>query len=495
LPPRPAGRSRALLVLLSLSLLPGLGSRCAAWNFGVHDVDLGHGLRLTYWQLHEERVSETEREVTVAASLRAPPGRRDETIVLAASRSDGDSGLVVVDADLHFPARAAPGSGRHGFAPGPRPHVDTFRIRLPEGAAFDPAWLSFTALDRFGGALDVATAGTGRFRVEQIDGRWWLVTPDGHGFFSAGVSQVSPGGDFSPPIGRSPYNDNILALYGSEEGWAEVTGERLRSWGFNTLGAWSRSSLFAATLPHTPILSLNRAAPAVPGWPTGQTGQAIRDYFDPAFDDALVGRIEEARPCSEDPWCIGVFTDNELPFGRSVLQIGTYLDAYLTLPPGAPGKLELQAFFEERYGDVAAFNAAWSLDLASFDDIQQLDAVEGDGGFCNEVGRRADRQAFVARVAARYFERVHAALRGAFPDLLILGTRFLGVYTAPGIVSAAGPWVDVVSVNDYDWDEQGRGLFQSEGRPYGYLFLDDPLGDLETVHELSGRPVMVTEWT
>ncbi|MGH0030145.1 MAG: hypothetical protein ACQGVC_10170 [Myxococcota bacterium] len=464
-----------------------LGARCEFPWFGEHVVEVRGGPLLKYWRVGEQLVSETEREVTIAGRLLRRWRHQGELIVVAASR---DPRVVVVDAALRFPERLRWNERRRWER-----DVDTLRIRLPAELRFEPEFLEFVALDRFGGVLEVASTATGRFRVEEIEGHWWFVTPDGHGFFSAGVSQVSPGGDFSPPLGTSPYHDHIIALYGSEEGWAEVTQERLRSWGFNTLGAWSREELFSESLPHTPVLSLNRAAPAVPGWPTGQTGQAIRDYFDPAFDDGLVQRIEGARACSENPWCIGIFTDNELPWGASVLQRGTYVDAYLTLPPGAPGKLELQAFFEERYGDVAAMNDAWSLSLASFDEIQQLSALEDDAPYCNAVGRRDDRQAFVARVAGRYFERVHAALRAAFPDLLILGPRFLGVYTAPAVVSAAAPYVDVVSVNDYDWDAQGRGLFQSEGRPYGYLFLDDPVGDLETLHRLTGRPVMVTEWT
>jgi len=211
-------------------------------------------------------------------------------------------------------------------------------------------------------------------------------------------------------------------------------------------------------------------------------------------DDLWLHNIAVA--CAADPFCIGVFSDNELPFGRSVLQIGTYVDAYLTLPAGAPGKLALQAFFEERYGgDLSAFNTAWSLDLASFDAIQDLTGLEPDSGFCNEAGRRADRQAFVARAAARYFAVVDAALEAISPELLYLGTRFLAVYTAPAIYEAAAPHVDVVSINDYDWDENGRGLFRSEGTPYGYLFLDDPVSDLDLVHALTGKPLMITEWT
>lgn len=474
---------RSCLALLCLSLPVVVGPRCEPPEIHFRSVELGSGLTLWLWTGQQELLPDGRREVSVGAKLLAR-GRRSEVIVLAASQ---DASTVVLDAALRFRAR-------HGSPPGP-PERDTLRLRLAEGQFLDLGVLAFTALDRYGGALDVATAASGRFRVEEIDGRHWLVTPEGHGFFSAGVSHTTFGGDYSPPIGRSPYHDNALALYGDEETWAGVVDARLRAWGFNTLGAWSPPEHFAESLPHTPVLSLNRAAPEVPGWPTGQTGHPIRDYFDPRFDAALAGRVEEARPCAENPFCIGVFTDNELPWGESVIQRGTYVDAYLTLPPGAPGKLELQTFFEERYGDLAAFNAAWSLDLASFDEIQQLTEVESDDGFCNVDGRRADRQAFVARAAARYFERVHAALRGAFPELLILGTRFLGVYTAPAIVAAAGPWVDVVSVNDYDWDAEGRGLFKSEGEPLGYLFLDDPVTDLETVHEISGKPVMVTEWT
>jgi hypothetical protein len=489
--------SHRRIAALCLVALLGLGFKCQLPFTRVHQVDLGR-LTLRYWQVAQESVSSDEVESTFAAQLIGPHGALREVIVAVASRSPD---VVVVDAGLrfgpHVPTRPVAGSrhARHPFAERHTPNRDSFRIRQNLGASFHASTLAFRALDRFGGALDVESVATGHFRVEEIDGRYWFITPEGHGLFSAGLNHMSVRGDYSPPIDRRPYYENILALYGSEEGWAEVTEERLRSWAFNTVGAWSSTEYFETSLPYTPVLSLNRAAPPVPDWPTGQTGQAIRDYFAPEFEPALAARVEDIRPCAENPYCIGVFTDNELPWGRSVLQVGTYVDAYLTLPPGAPGKLELQAFFEERYGEITAFNAAWSLDLASFDDIQQLTFFEDDAAYCNEAGRRADRQAFVARVAARYYERVHATVRAAFPDVLILGSRLLAVYTAPAIYAAAAPFVDVISINDYDWDEEGRGLFRSEGEPYGYLFLDDPVSDLETVFDLTGRPIMITEWT
>ncbi len=74
--------------------------------------------------------------------------------------------------------------------------------------------------DQYGGWTGVAGRATGSFRVEEIDGVWWFITPEGHGFFSLGVDHLLPEGDFSPPLGRSPYQDNILARYGSELGRA-----------------------------------------------------------------------------------------------------------------------------------------------------------------------------------------------------------------------------------------------------------------------------------
>lgn len=441
------------------------------------------GYSIRYWKVSETRVSRTDFEYEFAAELTTDVPRATE---LLARISTSDPTTVPTDAGLRFP----PGPASTAAAA-----LDTFTIRQDRRALFDPAQLRVLLLDRFGGDLEKASTPTGRFRMDVIEGRHWFVTPDGHAFFSAGLNHITWHGDYSPPIDRRPYHEAVLAKYGDEAGWAAATEERLRSWGLNTVGAWSNDHLWP-TMPYTPVMSLNRAAPEVPGWPAGQTGQRIRDYFHPDFDANLPASAADAVACAADPWCVGVFSDNEMPWGRSVLQIGTYVDAYLTLPPDAPGKLALQTFFEARYaGDLAAFNAAWSLDLASFDEIQQLTALEPDAEFCNADGRRADRQAFVAHVAARYFEKVDAVLDAISPELLFLGTRFLAVYTAPAIYEAAASFVDVISINDYDWDANGRGLFRSEGAPYGYLFLDDPVSDLETVHALTGRPLMITEWT
>src|SRR5579864_3574478 len=87
--------------------------------------------------------------------------------------------------------------------------------------------------DRYGGWMKLAGTKTGFFHTQEIDGRWWLVTPDGHVFFSKGVDNVS----YRPEAASSPKPPADL------NGWAAATVRQLRGWGFNTAGAWSVSEL------------------------------------------------------------------------------------------------------------------------------------------------------------------------------------------------------------------------------------------------------------
>lgn len=355
--------------------------------------------------------------------------------------------------------------------------------------------------DRWGGWRAVKGVATGRFRVEQIDGVWWLVTPAGHGFFSTGVDYVTPAGDFSPPLGTAPYHRNIIARHGSETAWAEQTLARLREWRFNTLGAWSPHELFAGGIAYAVTLRFSAHAPAVPGLPPGiVTDRPVRDYFDASFEAAAVAEAEGAAGCAADPWCIGVFTDNEIALGHGIAQPLPFMDAYLRLPAGAPGKRALQEFLARRYAnDIDAFNESWGLALASFEQIQQLSNLAPAPSTppippADPPLRLADRRTFDAHVAARFYQVAHDALRGLSPELLILGSRLLLYSARPEVVEAIAPFVDVLSVNYYELTPATlnvmRGLALEYAIPFGELF-----DDLDAMHEISGKPLLIGEFT
>lgn len=361
-------------------------------------------------------------------------------------------------------------------------------LAVPPDANGEPGF------DPFGGWLGISTTATGRFRTEQIDGVWWLVTPDGHGMFSAGINGVRVLGDFAPALGTAPYRDNVLARYGSEAAWADVALGRLRDLNVNTIASWSDYGLFVQVMPYTPILGFARHAPAVPGVPLGFTGQPVRDYFHPSFVAGASVEAAGAASCAADPWCIGVYSDNELGWGPPVVLSLPLFDAYFRLPAGAPGKLALQSYLEARYGgDVAAFNADFALSLASFDDVQAMTAPPSSWNG-DAPARQAVRRAFSGVVAEQYFRTVHDALRAVDPTMLLLGARFLSYSTPPEVAAAAGPYVDVLSTNYYEFDPFWFDLAQSIGTAAGFIPAARLFDDVDTLYALTGKPILITEY-
>jgi agarase len=446
----------------------------------VHRVELGDFV-LEYWQVAARRVSRTQWEYDFRARLTNQGAAPDEIQAWVTSRTDA---TAVLDGALRF-GPVAPGATV--------PSADVFRVRHDRAVPFDPSALAWLEMDRYGGWKAIARPATGRFRVESVDGVWWLVTPAGHAYYCAGVTGFDPFGDFAPSLGTSPYHDHVLARHGSEAAWAEVAQDRFRAWNLNCVGGWSDTALFSDRIPYAVNGSFMSRAPAVPGWPAGITGRTPHDVFDPGFPAAAAAHAQQFAACAQNPWCIGVYSDNELAWGPGIFQIGTWVDAYMTLPAGAPGKRALQQFFEERYGgDVQVFNQVWGTQLARFDDLQTL-GVLGMNIFLESPERQQARQAFLGRAASRYFQVVHDALRAVSPELLILGARFSPPFTSRRVIEASGPWVDVVSLNDYEF-HPGILTLARDLDALGNLFLDGPFADLDTVYQITGKPQMITEY-
>ena len=81
-------------------------------------------------------------------------------------------------------------------------------------------------LDRYDGFLDTPGKRTGSFHTERIKDRWWLVTPDGHGFFGTGVSH---------PITSTSEGAITFGYNGSQEEWMRDSIRKMRQLGFNAV--------------------------------------------------------------------------------------------------------------------------------------------------------------------------------------------------------------------------------------------------------------------
>jgi len=128
---------------------------------------------------------------------------------------------------------------------------------------------------------------TGFFQVAEVDGRWLLITPDGRPFYSVGVNHVTANNNTDRETGVCPYCVAVDSTYESREAWAETTSERLASWGFNTIGAWSDDQLFAPLMPYTELLNY---------------GGGQSDYFSKEFMERVQEiTADKVVPLKDDP--------------------------------------------------------------------------------------------------------------------------------------------------------------------------------------------------
>lgn len=274
---------------------------------------------------------------------------------------------------------------------------------------------------------------TGFFQVALVGERWLFITPDGKPFYSVGVNHVTNNNNTDRETGICPYCEAVASIYETEEAWAEATSERLADWGFNTIGGWSREDLFAPLMAYTEILNF---------------GNGSSDWFAPEFE-AKAKQIAEERvaPLKDDPNLLGWFLDNELKWGKDWRSFNTMLDEYLLLEEGSPGRE-----IAEQFGD--------------------------------------DYEGFLTALATRYFRVVTEAIHGVDANHLILGARASSLSMPPQVPAAAMPYLDVFSVNFYATTE---GLYDALNKNWGPLVPIE--GWLEAYYELSGLPLMATEFS
>lgn len=329
--------------------------------------------------------------------------------------------------------------------------------------------------DRFGGwAEGPQLEATGWFRTQKIDGKWWLVTPEGHLFFSLGMDCVatfdrtwvtgrdglfewlpdreadtpfkpffsyqSQAHSWAEPINNegwtfSFYCANLVRKYGEDwhARWRDLAYRRLAAWGFNTLGSWCDGDVMAhSPLPYIAILRSGEARPIEAG--TGYWGK-MKDVFDPAFAESTCKAVADsigAHPAN--PLCIGYFADNELSWGDVP---GHTLDS----PPGQPCRRAFVEQLQARYAGLDALNEAWGTNAPDWDSLRAPQSPTD--------ASRADFDAYVYAFSRRYFDSVAAAVKERAPNQLYFGCRFAGK-PHPAAIRACADVADALSFNLYE---------------------------------------------
>lgn len=249
------------------------------------------------------------------------------------------------------------------------------------------------------------------------------------------------------------YRANLQRKYGISdeeplmEKWRETTVDRMLSWGFTSFGNWIDPAYY----------QMDRIPYFANGWIIGnfKTVSSGNDYwsplpdpFDPLFKErAHITAQQIGQEVKNNPWCVGVFVDNEKSWGKEGSTQSHYGIVINTLSRAAsesPTKKAFVSLMQAKYGDIAKLNDAWNIKLASW---QQF----ADGVSVSEFNDAmvADFSAMLEHYTGQYFKIVRQAVKHYLPNHMYLGVRFAGWGMTPETRRAAAKYADVVSYNYY----------------------------------------------
>lgn len=307
-------------------------------------------------------------------------------------------------------------------------------------------------------------------RVENHNNAWWLITPSGEPFFSIGT----------------------LTGSGNEEKIFEI----LQKLGFNSVAGSHNVQRWAAfneaqSKAGKPIIyqfrtletrvgdeydTLVNAAGENPGRPQAQAAaiggfnHAFPDPYDPRWQESFRKRVRAiAELVRGKTYFAAWFVDNE----REHRDIHRYVWSRHC-------SAEFRRFLQEKYGGkIAALNRAWGSNYASFDDLmaKKPDPVVRHGPMYEDFR-------LFSREIIRTFNLITVQIiRDEDPRRLIFSNRFMLGEPRDTLENLdLYREFDAIAVNIYP-SNIAAGLDEAEKQM------------LIQIHELSGKPIIIGEWS
>ncbi|KMT63726.1 agarase [Catenovulum maritimum] len=388
-----------------------------------------------------------------------------------------------------------------------------------------------TMADRsqFGGwASGPKLKATGYFRTEKVNGKWAIVDPEGHLFFSSALANIRiantttfTGVDFKDdsvryidpedvtpedslgirPVSKeaqktryvssemrhkmftwlpdydhdlanhysyrrsshkgplshgetySFYQANLERRYGEDypdsylDAWRDITIKRFKNWGFTSTGNWTDASFY----------QMNQVPYFANGWIIGDfktvsSGQDVwsrmPDPFDPEFKRrAIITAKVIGEEIKNNPWCIGIFVDNEKSWGNnSSLQkrYGIVLNTLTREDSDSPLKAKISQMMQAKYPSIKALNTIWKTDIESWASFSKGISITD-----LNAGVVADLADMSFAYANEYFKIVHDALADVAPNHMYMGVRMAAWGLTTEAANAAAQYADIMSYNFY----------------------------------------------
>ncbi|MFC1483610.1 beta-galactosidase [Candidatus Neomarinimicrobiota bacterium] len=330
---------------------------------------------------------------------------------------------------------------------------------------------------------------TGFYRLEQVEGVWWMVDPEGLLTWSIGVQSMGNILWENPSLSKY-----IEESYGGDQSrYLEDQIPRLREWNFTTSGSWSGPAFHALNTRLTgkgekPFPSFHFIGFTTVGDQTytlrnregivNDFGEhAMVDPFNQEWREKAEEKVKEITSLYKGiPWLVGYFVDNEI----NMRNLTRYLHTQSC-------RQELVKWLSERYeSSIDDLNKEWSAKgkkyrYRSFDQI-------GENLPDQKPSPKAEQalQDFVRHLMKTYIDFTVDIIRKYDPNHLIISNRFsLGGKTRGQ--EEIGHFVKYFS----RYDIVCTNLYARSGGSYA----PDQMALLQYLYEQTGRPMLIGEWS
>lgn len=334
----------------------------------------------------------------------------------------------------------------------------------------------------FGRRENLSLEATGWFRTQKLDGRWWLITPEGNRFFLQGCDGdqwsewgystllLTPDGKerqdlFTELPDRKTFADafqgkgrvsfltaNLMRKYGADtyvERIRDVTARRFLKWGFNAMSKWSFGQ-YERQFPYIADGSI---------WGARRFGKGCIDIYDASFPEVLERAVRtQCERHREQRLLIGYSLENENGWHDARLDVILKLDASWAV------KGALIDFLGRRHADVGALlgrPGASRGELLAEVKALTLDKVPA-----------ADKKAFVLESSERYHRLLVSAYRRHDPHHLVMGAAHCPHQSREWLEGAVRH-MDFIGINTYDiqrlWSRSLESLWQAYDKPFAVL--------------------------
>ena len=357
----------------------------ASWGEGV---ELDHIIALQFWQWQPFATS-----TIVIDNIRLIESKADESITANLVDEFGQNAKVNYPGKIHSERQLAKSAKKE------------------EQSLLNPGDVPGRSV--YGGYLDeeMRQDATGYFRTAKIDGKWWFIDPEGYPFISTGIDIMRTGDSYtlltsreemftwlpdkddplsnhysyadylhSSPVPKGViynfYTANLERKYGEDwfEEWKETALKRTVSWGFTSFGNWSDPEFWGEG-------EENKVPYFADGWSKGNHGTLSNgsDYwgempnpYDPLFRESVRIMAEDiANKVENDPWCIGVFVDNEMSWGNQSNNghYGLIYSALRYVESISEVKQAIMEFLRDKYLTIDKLNASWETEFSGWERI------------------------------------------------------------------------------------------------------------------------------